>query len=171
VKAAQTAQARSLGELGRLIKASELESAPWSAPYSTLLASWAQESAQVLAGCGEALRDSPFADFEAHNLRAANSRALAYEQAHEAHSEAKKKVEGKQEKRRLPALQQAEREAFRKGAAKYKVAKTQLELLEEDLEKRLLNAARDVAHSQLALHAKGLEHFTQVIETLGRNPS
>ena len=46
------------------------------------------------------------------------------------------------------------------------VAKEQLKVLEKDFEKALLNATRDVAHSQLAMHAKGVELFTAALQAL-----
>ena len=36
------------------------------------------------------------------------------------------------------------------------------------LEQVLLNATRDIAHAQLAMHAKGLEHFTALMSALPR---
>lgn len=36
-----------------------------------------------------------------------------------------------------------------------------MDLLEADWATTLLNVTRDVAHSQLKLHAKGVEHFSE----------
>jgi len=113
VKLTQVEHAKSLSELGRLLETGNLQSAPWCKPAIELLHQWESESEQGLAASEAVLPEQPFADFQAHNLRAASTRALGYEQSYKAHTDEKKKVDGKPEKRKLPALQQAEREAFR----------------------------------------------------------
>merc|ERR1740117_1517415 len=72
----------------------------------------------------------------------------------------------KGEKKRQQQLEQDERKAHAKAHAASQVVRSQMEHLEGDWATTLLNLTVDVAHTQLKMHAKGVEHFSQVLSEL-----
>ena len=103
--------------------------------------------------------------FADSNVVAAKLRVTAYEEAFDGHKLAKSKLQ-KGEKKKQQMLQQDERQARTRAHDAARVVKSQMDLLEEDWANTLLNLTIDMAHNQLTLHAKGVEHYSQVLSQL-----
>ncbi|EOD25421.1 hypothetical protein EMIHUDRAFT_349407 [Emiliania huxleyi CCMP1516] len=189
LKAAQEAHARAVGLVASLcvrgasLASGEVPAGDWPVSQPSFEAQQpALETAQELqraaalliewqsrAAEAEAPLDALVATlntFLASGVAACSARAATYEAAHREHAQSLTKLQGKADKRKLPALQQIEVEAKAKASHAASGAGEALALLRRDMQTAVLNTARSIGGSQLTLHARGLEQHSRALQAL-----
>lgn len=109
--------------------------------------------------------------FQAERLSAMGNQAAAYREALAAHEAALLKLKGvpgkANNKSKQAALQQSERDAHSKLSALAKAVKRSELTADDDFAAVCRGTLREVAFSQLQLHARALEAYTSALDVLG----